>query len=164
MRRCADAPMRRLATHGGSPGVQRCALEALDRDGLGDDRDPAFLEQNDVIRQSARSVRDRHSGGPGLHLKSADDDAVEDDPGPEHFAHAASGEAMPADRLVIRICQAGGLTRQRACALGGTGASATAGAPQRGTSESRPVPVLGRLVVFAVDLRILALLRSMNKG
>jgi len=26
------------------------------------------------------------------------------------------------------------------------------------------VPVVGRLVVFAVDLRVLALLRSLNKG
>ena len=42
---------RRLATHGGSCGVQCCALEALDRDGLGGDLDHAFLEQNDVMRQ-----------------------------------------------------------------------------------------------------------------
>ena len=42
---------RRLATQGGSCGVQSCAVEALDRDGLGDDLDHAFLEQNDVMRQ-----------------------------------------------------------------------------------------------------------------
>jgi hypothetical protein len=71
-------------------------------------------------------VRDCDSGGPVLHLQSTDDDAVEDDPGLEHYAQIASVEAMPADRLVIRICQAGGVTRQRACALGGRGASATA--------------------------------------
>jgi hypothetical protein len=41
---------RRLATHGGSSGVESCALEALDRDGVGDDLDHAFLDQNGVMR------------------------------------------------------------------------------------------------------------------
>ena len=92
---------------------------------------------------------------PDLHRQSTDDEAVEDDPGRERFARPPP-EGMPADRLV-RICQAGGVARQqRACAIGVTGVKLAAGAPQCGMSESRPVPVVGRLVVFPVDLRILA--------
>jgi hypothetical protein len=61
-----------------------------------------------------------------VHLQSTDDGAVEDDPRARALWPDRFVEAVPADRLVIRICQAGGVTRQPACALAGRGATATA--------------------------------------
>ena len=94
--------------HGGSHRGQRCALESLDRDGFGNDFGHALLQPNDVMLQALEAsgvVVGMHAvcsfeGDNGL--------AVTDEPCPQNAAQTAFVEAMPTDRLVIRICQASG--------------------------------------------------------
>jgi hypothetical protein len=71
----------------------------------------------------------------GLHLQSTENDAVEDDPDqstlPRRFRRA-----MPADRLVIRICQVGAETQQRALHFAiGRQASGSCASTPRSTAE-----------------------------